>query len=101
MKRLSYTIFILTIAASVNAQNGGATVFTLDECIKYALENTVEIKNARVDEQIAKAKVRETVGLGLPQIDASVGVTHNQKLPRFFGRNTTDSSAFSFFQNIE
>ncbi len=37
----------------------------------------------------------------MPQVDASVGVVHNQKLPRFFGPNTTDSTAFSFFQNIE
>ncbi len=87
--------------ALVHAQSGTSNSFTLDQCIKYALENTVDVKNARVDEQIALAKVRETRGIGLPQIDASVGVTQNQKLPRFFGPNTTDSTAFSFFQNIE
>lgn len=102
MKRLTYTILILVIApAWANAQSGTSPTFSLDECIKYALENTIGIKNARVDEQIAKARVKELVGVGLPQVDASVGVTHNQKLPRFFGRNTTDSSAFSFFNNIE
>ncbi len=83
MKRLTYTILILMIApAWVNAQSG--PTFTLDQCITHALENTVDIKNARVDEQIAKARVKELVGLGLPQVDASVGLTHNQKLPRFF-----------------
>jgi outer membrane protein TolC len=85
MKRLTYTIFIFIIApAWVNAQSGMSTTFTLDQCITYALENTVNIKNARVDEEIALAKVRETRGIGLPQVDASVGLTHNQKLPRFF-----------------
>jgi outer membrane protein len=85
MKRLTYTIFIFIIApAWVNAQSGTSTIFTLDQCITYALENTVNIKNARVDEEIALAKVRETRGIGLPQVDASVGLTHNQKLPRFF-----------------
>jgi outer membrane protein len=85
MKRLTYTIFIFIIApAWVNAQSGTSTTFTLDQCITYALENTVNIKNARVDEEIALAKVRETRGIGLPQVDASVGLTHNQKLPRFF-----------------
>ena len=83
MKRLTYTILILMIApAWVHAQSG--TTFSLDQCITHALENTVGIKNARVDEQIAKARVKELVGLGLPQVDASVGITHNQKLPRFF-----------------
>ena len=100
MKRLTYTILVLMIApAWVNAQSG--PTFTLDQCITHALENTVGIKNARVDEQIAKARVKELVGIGLPQVDASVGITHNQKLPRFFGPNTTDSTAFSFFSNIE
>lgn len=99
MKRMFITL-IFVVPLLVNAQNNPAT-FTLDDCIKYALENTVDVKNARVDEQIAKAKVRETTGIGLPQVNASVGLMHNQKLPRFFGPNTTDSTAFSFFQNIE
>jgi outer membrane protein TolC len=58
--------------------------FTLEQCINYALESSVEIKNSQLDENIAKAKVRETVGIGLPQIDASVGIQHNEKLRRFF-----------------
>jgi outer membrane protein len=85
MKRLIYTILILIIApAWANAQSGSSTVFSLDQCIAHALESTVDIKNARVDEQIAKARVKELVGVGLPQVAASVGLTHNQKLPRFF-----------------
>jgi outer membrane protein len=62
--------------------------FTLEQCISYALESSVEIKNSQLDENIAKAKVRETVGIGLPQIDASVGIQHNEKLRRFFATYT-------------
>ncbi|HEU5145357.1 MAG TPA: TolC family protein, partial [Chryseosolibacter sp.] len=58
--------------------------FTLEECIQYALDNSITVKNAVVDEKIADARVKETRGIGLPQIDASVGLMHNQKLPRFF-----------------
>jgi outer membrane protein TolC len=100
MKRILFTLLICLPLWS-RAQAPASTSFTLDQCITYALENTVEVKNARVDEQIAKAKVRETRGIGLPQVDASVGLTHNQKLPRFFGPNTTDTTQFSFFQNVE
>lgn len=60
------------------------TSFALDDCIKYALENTIEVKNARVDEQIAQSKVKETFGIGLPQIDGNVSLQHNGELPRFF-----------------
>jgi outer membrane protein TolC len=63
--------------------------FDLDACIRYALENTVEVKNSRVDEQIAEAKVKETIGIGLPQIDGNVNLVHNQKLPRFFATYAT------------
>jgi len=82
--------FLLLIALAVPAvlhgqQSGSATsTMTLDECIQYALENSINIKNAAIDEQIADARVKETRGIGLPQIDASVGLLHNQKLPRFF-----------------
>ncbi|MFN8336248.1 MAG: TolC family protein [Cyclobacteriaceae bacterium] len=58
--------------------------FTLQQCIDYALENGVLTKNSKLDEQIAESKVRETVGIGLPQISANASVTHNEKLPRFF-----------------
>lgn len=99
MKQLFFTL-IIVVPLWGNAQST-SNPFTLEQCITFALDNTVDVKNARVDEQIAKAKVRETRGIGLPQVDASVGVTHNQKLPRFFGPNTTDTTEFSFFQNVE
>ncbi len=90
MKRL-LSILIIGVPLWVNAQTTPGRL-TLDQCITYALENTVEVKNARVDEQIAVAKVRETRGIGLPQVDASVGLTHNQKLPRFFATYQTAQS---------
>lgn len=91
MKRIIHTLLVsLALPLGAFAQPSASdlpsssTPFTLDDCIKYALENTIEVKNARVDEQIASAKVKETFGIGLPQVDGSVAVQHNQKLPRFF-----------------
>src|SRR5688572_24861355 len=87
MKRLIFTLIIVgPIWANAQQQSGG---FTLEQCIVYALENTISAKNARVDEEISVAKVREIRGIGLPQVDASVGVMHNQKLPRFFASYAT------------
>ncbi|MEJ1237697.1 TolC family protein [Chryseolinea sp. T2] len=87
MKRLSLLLFavVLTVGAA-NAQQQTPTAFTLDDCIRFAMENTIEVKNAHVDEQIAKAKVRETTGIGLPQVDGSIAVQHSNKLPRFFAQ---------------
>lgn len=94
MKRILQTILLsIVLPFGTYAQ---ATVtpssFTLDDCIKYALENTIDVKNARVDEQIAQAKVRETTGIGLPQIEGSVSLQHNQKLARFFADYATTQS---------
>src|SRR5690606_26824437 len=78
----------------LRAQQEDSVSFDLEDCIRYALENTVEVQNARIDEQIAKARVKETVGIGLPQIDGSVSLVHNEKLPRFFMEYDPDEIGF-------
>ena len=85
----------LVISGSVFGQDQPAapTVFTLEQCIEYAKQNNISSKNATLDEEIAKAKVKETIGIGLPQISGSVSVDHNNKLRRFF---TTYSSSGGF-----
>lgn len=91
MKRLSLSLFAVVMMIGVaGAQQAPAqqtpTAFTLDDCIRYAMEHTIAVQNAHVDEQIARAKVKETTGIGLPQIDGSVSLQHNNKLPRFFAQ---------------
>lgn len=94
MKRLTYTILVLTIAhAWVNAQTTTGP-FTLDQCITFAMENTIAVKNSRIDAQMAESKVKETTGIGFPQIDGSVSMTNNPKLPRFYQRYDPNQNAF-------
>lgn len=90
MKRLYLLTLILAAAFHADAQsNNGGQAFTLEQCISYALENSINIKNAALDERIAKARVKETRGIGLPQINASASAQHNRDLPRFFGEKQT------------
>ena len=70
-------LFAVLVGLTVNvvyAQTDSSRVhtFKLDNCISYAYEHQNAILNAKLDEQIAKYKVRETVGIGLPQINGSV-----------------------------
>jgi len=90
---LFLTVFVTSIF-QLRAQQEDSVSFDLEDCIRYALENTVEVQNARIDEQIAKARVKETVGIGLPQIDGSVSLVHNEKLPRFFMEYDPDEIGF-------
>ncbi|MBK5278307.1 MAG: TolC family protein [Bacteroidia bacterium] len=94
MKRILPLLFVL-LAFGSYAQE--AQSFTLDQCIEYALQNSINAKNAAIDQQIAAARVKETIGIGLPQVSGSASLVHNQKLPRFFGTFNDDPDAFGFF----
>ena len=67
--------------------------YTLEECIDYALKNAIDVKNARLDEEIAEARVRETIGIGLPQVTGNVSLDHNGQLRRFYA---TKQQAYGF-----
>lgn len=100
MKRF-YRLVIFAISwgavTSSYSQEQASASFTLEQCIEYALKNSINAQNAEIDQQIAIARVRETVGLGLPQVSGSVAIQHNEQLRRFFGRYSTSTTGFSFF----
>ncbi|HNP96838.1 MAG TPA: TolC family protein [Cyclobacteriaceae bacterium] len=96
MSRLFTLLLLLGTVAQTFGQTESSQSFTLDQCIKYALDNAVDVKNAVLDERIAQAKVRETVGIGLPQVSGTVSVIHNQKLPRFFTTYDPNGGFFDF-----
>lgn len=97
MKRFLPLLLILLLSAGAHAQQATQS-FTLEQCIEYALKNSINAQNATIDEYIAAARVKETIGLGLPQISGSVSLAHNQKLQRFFGvYSDSPTSGFSFF----
>jgi len=77
---LSFLMLVLLMAGQARAQQS----FTLEQCIDYALKNSIDVQNTVLDQEIANAKVKETIGIGLPQISASASLVHNPKLPRFF-----------------
>lgn len=85
MKRLYQTLMLcLLVPVGIYAQD--TTAFTLKEAINYALLNSDNIKNAQLDQDIASAKVKETRGIGLPQIDGTVQVVHNPTLARMYAQ---------------
>jgi outer membrane protein len=91
MKPVYKLLFISLIMPVLGmAQQGqGSPEFSLEQCIQYALDNSIHIKNAVLDEKIADARVKETRGVGLPQVNGSVSLQHNKTLPRFFATYET------------
>ncbi len=91
MNRYLLLLALLVHISTAKAQSPAGSSFTLDQCIDYALKNNVTMINAGIDEKIANGRVKETRGIGLPQVDGTVSILHNQKLPRFFGQKNAEN----------
>ncbi|HTN21846.1 MAG TPA: TolC family protein [Pelobium sp.] len=55
--------------------------FNLQQCINYAYEHQTAVLNAAIDQKIAEAKVKETIGIGLPQISGTADLQDFLKVP--------------------
>lgn len=80
-------IFICSLSAQVRS-------FSAADAVKYALDNNPTVRNARIDTDIAAAKVQETIGIGLPQINGSASVLHYPKIQQFVLENTPGTPFF-------
>lgn len=57
---------------------------SLDDCIVYALENNLNIKNAQLEMGIANHQVKELLASGFPQVNIAADVSYYAKLAQFF-----------------
>jgi len=63
----------LTFAQTIRQLNA-------QQAVNVAIENNSEVKNAKIDLEISKAKVGEITGAGLPQLSGEVNVMHNIRI---------------------
>jgi outer membrane protein len=59
-------------------------LFSLDKCIQFALDKSVQMKNARLDVISAEKRVGETRGIGLPQLSSDFMYTNNFAIQTVF-----------------
>ncbi|MCX6350558.1 MAG: TolC family protein [Bacteroidetes bacterium] len=84
LKQLTkYGFFALMLGAfSASAQeNTQPAAMTLQQCIDYALVHQPSVLNAQLDEKIAKQKVNEIRGIGLPQLSGGLDVKDFVEIP--------------------
>jgi outer membrane protein TolC len=75
-------LFCLSWAIPTKAQQKDTVAtFTLNQAISYAQQHQLSIANAKIDEQIAKNTVKQTIGIGLPQLSASADFNDFLKMP--------------------
>ncbi len=77
-------LFLLTIGTIAIAQQNEPKSYSLDDCIRYALDNNQNIKNAQLSYDASKFKVGEFLSDGLPQVNASADLGYNFKVPTSF-----------------
>jgi outer membrane protein TolC len=66
------------------AQKDTSMNFSLKQAVEYAKSNSYIVKNAKLDEKNAKAKVKETLATGLPQVNGAVNFNKNFQLTPFY-----------------
>ncbi|MDW3192564.1 MAG: TolC family protein [Cytophagales bacterium] len=88
--RVSLFITAILLSVGLRAQQGSSAM-SLEACIEYALANNAEMKNAALDEKSAVMQVKETRGIGLPQISGSAVVQKSPTLQRFYAQYTPGS----------
>jgi outer membrane protein len=84
-KRTMLIIAILSLTiGGLKAQTDTAAnrYFNLNDCINYAYEHQTSLLNADLDRKIAEAKVKETIGIGLPQISGSANLQDYIQTPK-------------------
>ncbi len=75
-------ILLIFISGSLAAQQADSTYrFSMEEAIKFGIENNYSSVNAEKDVEIALKQKWEIIAQGLPQIDATGEYQNNLKLP--------------------
>jgi len=75
--------------------SGQVRTFSAKEAVQFAIENSPAVKNAKIDIDIAKAKVSETTSAGLPQVSGKASVLHYPEVQRFVLENTPNSAFYT------
>ncbi len=74
---------VLLLAANVlfaQQDTAGSYIFSLEECVKYALSNQNDVVNARLSRQSSQERIREMRGRLLPHVTVTGNFTDNLKL---------------------
>lgn len=74
---ISFSISI----AMAQTDIGNIHDFGLQECLDYANKHQTSVLNAVIDTKIADAKVKETIGIGLPQVNGTANFQDFLKVP--------------------
>lgn len=94
MRILSFGFTLLGLF-SFSALKAQYQALSVDQAVKCAMQNSTAIKNAYLNEEIAKARVNETRSAGLPQITGAASIMHYPEIQRFVLENTPNTPFYT------
>ena len=77
MKNFSFIVTLLLFSSLLTAQQ---KEWTLEECVNYALENNIQVKQTELDLELAEIEKRDAVGNLIPRINAQAANSWNTGL---------------------
>ena len=82
IRKYFLTLIILgLISEAFSQENKGPLRLSITEAQDYALQNNRNIQAAKIDIDIATKKVKETIGIGLPQFNLAANYQHQFVIP--------------------
>jgi len=99
VRKLGITFLITTLFFNtlvLVGQENGAMKLTLQEARAYALEHNRELQSSSLEIDKARYQVKESISIGLPQVDVAIAYNDNIALPvqlvpgDFFGQPGQD-----------
>lgn len=78
MRKILLSVFFLSFGILANAQDNEG--WTLQECVQYAMENNISIKQSELDVELTETRISDAVGNLLPRVNASASNSWNTGL---------------------
>lgn len=111
MRNLFLGVFFLLLSSGLLAQK---KEWTLQECVQYALENNISVKQSELDVKLSQIGVSDAVGNLLPNLNASAsnswntgltqnvttGILQTQTTRNFSAGVTASMTLFDGLQNV-
>ncbi len=102
MKKPLIALLLLISLGAHSQGTDNVMQFSIKEAIDFSFQHQKDVLNSQLDVEIANSQVKETIGIGLPQISASFDVKDYIKIPvslipaEFFGGEPGSYAAIQF-----
>lgn len=83
-------LFALGAVSALSALAQGPVSLSLQQAVDLAAKQSYQVQNSELEAQKARARIKEVIAIGLPQVSASAGLMNyidvpTQVVPNFFG----------------